>query len=160
MSKKLLIGSLVLSAGILALAAGPLRPKPRYTRSVVDVLKHDIRDERTRVQGVLVKGSLCEIEPGCGYRFKMADSYWNDPIGPKPTELSVLYEACVIPDTFRDVPGLDVELTVEGERCQTCHDFKADQIMAKCPSKYQMYLDGGHPSSKPPPRCSELTPRM
>jgi cytochrome c-type biogenesis protein CcmE len=49
----------------------------------------------------------------------------------------VHYPQCVIPDTFRDVPNVDDEVTAEG-RLQKDGTFLAHQIMAKCPSKYDM----------------------
>ena len=50
--------------------------------------------------------------------------------------LPVRFAGCVVPDTFRDVPGLDVEVTVEGELCDTCHTFDASMLIAKCHSKW------------------------
>jgi cytochrome c-type biogenesis protein CcmE len=43
----------------------------------------------------------------------------------------------VVPDTFRDMPGMDVEVTAEGKLDPEGH-FEASQIFAKCPSKYEM----------------------
>ena len=42
-----------------------------------------------------------------------------------------------MPDTFRDVPGMDVAVTAEGKLTDDGR-FEASQIMAKCPSKYEM----------------------
>jgi cytochrome c-type biogenesis protein CcmE len=42
-----------------------------------------------------------------------------------------------VPDTFRDVPGMDVGVTVEGE-LQSDQSFLASSVLAKCPSKYEM----------------------
>lgn|GEM_PF-6674824 len=72
-------------------------------------------------------------------------------------QLSVASDEGVIPDTFLDVPGLDIDITVEGERCQSCHDFKATRIMAKCPPKYEM--KGYWPRPAPTPLCPAL-PRL
>jgi cytochrome c-type biogenesis protein CcmE len=43
----------------------------------------------------------------------------------------------VVPDTFRDVPGMDVGVTVEGA-LQADNSFEATSVLAKCPSKYEM----------------------
>jgi len=86
-------------------------------------------DQTVRVQGTLVHGTLCKVTADCGYRFSLEEA---------GQQLSVAYEECVLPDTFRDIPGWDVYISVEGERCQTCHDFQATRVMAKCPAKYQM----------------------
>ena len=51
--------------------------------------------------------------------------------------MPVRYAQCVVPDTFRDVPGMDVGVTVEGELL-TDNSFEATSVLAKCPSKYEM----------------------
>jgi cytochrome c-type biogenesis protein CcmE len=52
--------------------------------------------------------------------------------------LAVEYPQCVVPDTFRDMPGMDVEVTAEGKLAGSGATFVATSIMAKCPSKYEM----------------------
>jgi cytochrome c-type biogenesis protein CcmE len=52
-------------------------------------------------------------------------------------EVEVRYPQCVVPDTFRDVPNMDVDVTATGKLAKDGH-FQASQIMAKCPSKYDM----------------------
>ncbi len=153
MGRKLLVASLLGVVVILALAFG-LKSKPIYSVGVSYVLGHDMSDKQVRVKGMLVHGSLCKVEPGCGYRFSIQD--WRTPPPSAAEQLSVSYDACVIPDTFRDMPQYDVEVQVEGERCQTCHDFAASHIIAKCPSKYY----GPQPAPPPIPRCKGRTPRM
>jgi cytochrome c-type biogenesis protein CcmE len=49
----------------------------------------------------------------------------------------VRYAQCIVPDTFKDVPGMDVGVTVEG-KLAAGGGFEASQVMAKCPSKYEM----------------------
>lgn len=164
MSRKLLAGSLVAGAAIIALALR-FDTKPIYAYRVGDFLSRDLREQEVRVQGLLVRGSLCKVEEGCGYRFALSDVYaraagdasspWSRP------SLALSYDGCVIPDTFRDVPGYEITATVQGERCQSCHDFKATQVIAKCPSKYEMRSEGGvHLPASPIPPCSALKPRM
>jgi len=93
-----------------------LREKERYLgRSV-------------RVEGDLVPGTLRYRAEPCEYRFTMQKS--GQP-------LNVRYPQCVIPDTFRDVPGQDVMVTAEGSLTPEGY-FEATHIMAKCPSKYEM----------------------
>lgn len=165
MSKKLLAGSLAGAVGIVALVFSPLESKPIYALGVRDFLARDMRDREARVEGRLVHGSLCREEEACGYRFTLADLFDGADAGAQvPSSramLSVHYEGCVLPDTFRDIPGLDFAITVQGERCQTCHDFAATQVIAKCPGKYELRVDGGPQSMAPPiPRCDALEPRM
>jgi cytochrome c-type biogenesis protein CcmE len=149
MGRKLLVASLLATAVVLAIVFGLSGPKVIYSLSVSQFLARGMADQTVRIRGQLVHGTLCKLTADCGYRFRLQDA---------AQQLSVVYDECIVPDTLRDVPGLDVEITAEGERCQGCHDFKATQIMAKCPSKYEM---NGHwrPAAAPTPLCKDL-PRM
>ena len=62
--------------------------------------------------------------------------------------MTVLYPQCVVPDTFRDVPGVKVEVTAEGKLLPD-GSFRAHQIMAKCPSKYDMRGKPGQVQAMP-----------
>jgi len=75
-----------------------------------------------------VHGSLVKREQPCEYRFSIAKN---------GVELPVRFAQCVVPDTFRDVPDLDVGVTVEGE-LRSDDTFEATSVLAKCPSKYEM----------------------
>jgi cytochrome c-type biogenesis protein CcmE len=81
-----------------------------------------------RAEGNLVHGSLSKREQPCEYRFVITKN---------AAELPVRFGQCVVPDTFRDVPGMDVGVTVEGE-LQADGSFEATSVLAKCPSKYEM----------------------
>ncbi|HWA71934.1 MAG TPA: cytochrome c maturation protein CcmE [Polyangiaceae bacterium] len=164
MSRKLLAASLLTAASILALVFGTGREQLVYSISVSDFLKRGLWDREVRVNGTLVHGSLCKMEPQCGYRFTLQDRLsWNpdgSPHAPSAQQLRVRYDECVIPDTFRDVPGMDMEVTVEGERCRTCHEFQATRIMARCPAKYQMKGQALHMSAGPIPTCKRPFPSL
>jgi len=161
MSRKLLVGTLVVSAGVLAIVFSFNQPKPVYARSVSEFLAHPMPDQPVRIEGRLVHGSLCVRHEPCEYRFRMSgrrsvpsDSGTNL----ARSELSVHYPRCIVPDTFRDAPGLDVAVSVEGELCNGCHHFEASQILAKCPGKYEMRERGSVdrvPTFVPPPECPE-----
>lgn len=161
MSRKLLAASLVAGIAIVVVAF-QFESKPMYSYGVRDFLARDLRAREVRVQGVLVRSSLCKVAPDCGYRFSIADEFYGKdasaPSSGAPT-LAVSYDGCVIPDTFRDVPGYDMTLTVQGERCKSCHAFEATQLIAKCSTKYQM-PDGGYPAARPIPLCDEPRPSM
>jgi cytochrome c-type biogenesis protein CcmE len=145
MSRKLLVGSLVTAASALVLILGTSKPRAMYSFGVSDFMAHPRGDERVRVSGALVHGTLCNVGGRCEYRFSLSD---------RGQALAVSFEGCVVPDTFRDVPWLDVEVTVEGEYCQRCHAFKASSLMAKCPAKYEMKTNGyPYGPIKPIPRC-------
>jgi cytochrome c-type biogenesis protein CcmE len=104
-----------------------------------------------RVEGRLVHGTLGRYENSCDFVFRLRSNVSEIPVhfAASPAEDG----ACGIPDTFCDAPGLDVTATVEGhvERVATGLVFAADRVMAKCPSKYEISLDGsGRPWRCPP----------
>jgi cytochrome c-type biogenesis protein CcmE len=102
-----------------------VRPRPPRVKE-----KAKFESRNVRVQGVLVKGSLVRRDHPCEYRFKIEKN---------GVKLPVRYEQCVVPDTFKDVPDMDVEVTAEGRLAEGGGDyFHASAIMAKCPSKYEM----------------------
>lgn len=145
MSRKLLLGTLLVSAGALAVVFGTKVARPMYSLGVADFHARPRWDERVRLNGTLVRGTLCKVDEPCEYRFRMSD---------RGESLSVSYESCVIPDTFRDVPGTDVEVRVEGEQCQGCHDFEASAIMAMSLGKFET-----RPTPfSPVPRCPGRKP--
>ena len=90
--------------------------------------KGSLGQRRVRVEGNLVHGSLEKRDQPCEYRFRLAKG---------GEEVAVRYPQCVVPDTFRDVPGMDVGVTVEG-KLGSDGAFDATQVLAKCPSKYEM----------------------
>lgn len=99
---------------------------------------------KVRVEGELVPGTLVKRDDPCEYRFTMHS-------GGK--ELPVRYAQCVIPDTFRDVPGGGVQVTVEGTLASPSQ-FDATLVMAKCTSKYdpathEMKKGGALPGEMP-----------
>ncbi len=93
---------------------------------IVDAARFEGRN--IKVEGELVKGSLKRRQEPCEYRFTLQKN---------GEEIPVRYAECVVPDTFRDVPDMDVQVTAEGRLADDGH-FAASHIMAKCPSKYEM----------------------
>jgi cytochrome c-type biogenesis protein CcmE len=127
----LLIVLLAMVGGIVVLVMMGFKDAAVYEKTV-DQLKVEaaaLGNRRVRVAGTLVHGTLEHRDQPCEYRFtiKGADS-----------ELPVRFPQCVIPDTFRDVPGMDVKVTVEGKLAAGGGGFEATQVLAKCPSKYEM----------------------
>jgi cytochrome c-type biogenesis protein CcmE len=127
----LLIVLLAMVGGIVVLVMMGFKDAAVYEKTV-DQLKVEgaaLGNRRVRVAGTLVHGTLEHRDQPCEYRFtiKGADS-----------ELPVRFPQCVIPDTFRDVPGMDVKVTVEGKLAAAGGGFEATQVLAKCPSKYEM----------------------
>jgi cytochrome c-type biogenesis protein CcmE len=126
----LLIGLLVMGGGILTLVFTSFKGSAMYSKEVDDLVrdKDKLADRAVRVTGTLVKGSLMKRDQPCEYRFN---------IEKKGVVLPVRYAQCIVPDTFRDMPGMDVSVTAEGKLTEA-GNFEASNIMAKCPSKYEM----------------------
>jgi len=139
MSRKLLAGTVLIGAGILTVVFGLRSPPLRYALSVSELLAHPVHEQLVRVQGTVVPESVCQEARGCGYRFRLTDGGsalpHALPAAPR-RQLSVHYPACIVPDSFRLLPSLSLDLTVEGELCANCHRFEASQVLAKCPSTY------------------------
>ena len=130
----LLAGVLELGAGVLLFVFNSGEDAVVYSYQV-DELKAqaaDLGDRQVRVQGMLVSGTLTRRDEPCEYRFMMQKAGVQ---GAEP--LKVQYAQCVVPDTFRDVKGVEVEVTAEGRLAEDGH-LEASKIFAKCPSKYEM----------------------
>lgn len=126
----LLVGLLVMGGGILTLVLGSADKAAIYSVPTDELVaqRAEYASRTVRVEGMLVKGSLMHRAEPCEYRFSIEKN---------GARLPVRYAHCVVPDTFRDVPDMDVEVTAEGKLTSEGH-FEATQIMAKCPSKYEM----------------------
>src|SRR5690349_16012189 len=148
MRRKFLVPLLAVAAGA-AVALLQVRDRPVYAFRVSKFLEREVRDREVKVFGVLVPGSLCRISSDCGYRFMLGD-HLPLPAASAPSRafqtMPVAFDGCVIPDTFRDVPGGDVIVGVQGDRCATCHDFKATQIMARWPDPLDASSRGSNAS--------------
>ncbi len=127
-SPLLLVALVVFAGGIAALVLTSFKGAAVYAKKVDEVVKDrsSLVGRRLRVEGSLVHGTLERRDRPCEYRFKVERS---------GSQMLVRYPQCVIPDTFRDVPDVDVSVTIEGSLAAS-GDFEATQIMAKCPSKY------------------------
>jgi len=124
------VGLAMGAAAIAALVLTGMQDKAIYSRPVDGLLAEKARfiGRPVRAEGNLVHGSLVKRDLPCEYRFSIQKN---------GVELPVRFAQCVVPDTFRDVPDLDVGVTVEGE-LQADATFEATSVLAKCPSKYEM----------------------
>ena len=116
--------------GLVALALTGLKDNAIYSKPVDQLLAESakFRGRPVRADGNLVHGSIMKRESPCEYRFTITKN---------GVDVPVRYAGCVVPDTFRDVPGMDVGVTVQGE-LQKDGSFEATEVLAKCPSKYDM----------------------
>lgn len=126
----LLAALVVMGGGILTLVMTSFENAAVYSRGVDALLKEKDKlvGRNVRIEGALVKGSLMRRDQPCEYRFNLAKG---------GATLPVRYAQCIVPDTFRDMPGMDVNVTAEGTLAAN-GSFEATQIFAKCPSKYEM----------------------
>jgi cytochrome c-type biogenesis protein CcmE len=127
---------LCMAGGIVALVMTSFKDAAVYAKNVDQVAgaHPELAGRNLRVEGNLVHGSLKFADKPCEYRFKIKG---------KDNEMSVRYPQCVVPDTFRDVAGMDVGVTVEGKLTAGMGGaFEATQVLAKCPSKYEMKQRG------------------
>jgi cytochrome c-type biogenesis protein CcmE len=127
----LLVGLLVIVAGILALVFTSFKGAAIYSVGVDQLMKEPARysQRAIRVKGMLVKGTLARRDDPCEYRFRLVEN---------GSELRVQHPSCVVPDTFKDMPGMDVEVQAEGKLADDGKTFVSTNIVAKCPSKYEM----------------------
>ncbi|MGA2447745.1 MAG: cytochrome c maturation protein CcmE [Polyangiaceae bacterium] len=116
--------------GIAVLVLTGMKDRAIYSKAVDDLMVQRARfvGRPVRVEGDLVHGTLEKRDSPCAYRFSLQRH---------GVELPVRYAGCVVPDTFRDVQSLDLSVTVEGE-LQRDGVFEATNVLAKCPSKYEM----------------------
>jgi cytochrome c-type biogenesis protein CcmE len=130
-----LVVLLTMGVGILMLVMTSFKNAAVYAKHVDEVVaaRAELAGRRLRVEGMLVHGTLERRDSPCEYRFQMERN---------GATLLVHYAQCVVPDTFRDVPGVEVGVTVEGKLASN-GDFQATQVMAKCPSKYEQRKSGG-----------------
>jgi cytochrome c-type biogenesis protein CcmE len=86
--------------------------------------------DHLRLEGMLVEGSVQSFVDPCEWRFVIE----ND----EHTALHIRFQHCVVPDTFRDDFGVSVIVQGELEEFDGHVSFLADELVAQCPSKYEM----------------------
>lgn len=126
----LLVPLLMAAAAIVALVLVGMQDKGIYSKPVDELVAQQEKfyGKPVRAEGTLVRGTLVKRDEPCEYRFRIEKN---------GAEIPVRFAKCVVPDTFRDVPGMDVDVTVEGE-LHPDGSLEASQVFAKCPSKYEM----------------------
>jgi cytochrome c-type biogenesis protein CcmE len=126
----LAVGLVMVTSAIVSVVLFTMKDKAIYSKPV-DVLLQDktkFVGRPVRVEGNLVHGTLIHHDQPCEYDFTLTKN---------GADLPVRFAQCVVPDTFRDVAGMDVGVTVEGE-LHADNTFEATTVLAKCPSKYEM----------------------
>jgi cytochrome c-type biogenesis protein CcmE len=130
----LLAGLLALGGGVLLFVFNSGEDAVVYSYQVDELAAQagELGERQVRVQGMLVSGTLTRRDEPCEYRFLMQKAGAQS-----GAPLKVQYAQCIVPDTFRDVKGVEVEVTAEGRLAEDGH-LEASKIFAKCPSKYEM----------------------
>jgi cytochrome c-type biogenesis protein CcmE len=90
--------------------------------------------EHARVHGYVATGSIERDLGGRRVRFAVQNDPPHAGAGSGPT-LAVLYESLETPDLFKD--GAEVVLEGQLVRGEAGDVFRADKLLAKCPSKFQ-----------------------
>lgn len=116
----------LLGAALLFLAFSSAGDVATYSATVAEVQNGTVTagSRMLRVEGDLQHGSIQFREEPCEWRFTIERDGASMP---------VQFPRCVVPDTFRD--DYDIEVVVEG-RMDGDH-FLADNIIPRCPSKYE-----------------------
>jgi cytochrome c-type biogenesis protein CcmE len=137
----LVVPLVAVAAGIVALVLTGMKDNAIYSKPVDQLVaeKAKFLGRSVRAEGNLVHGTLEKRDTPCEYRFTLTKN---------GTEIPVRFAQCVVPDTFRDVPGMDVGVTVEGQLLAD-NSFEATTVLAKCPSKYEMKERAGRGEQMP-----------
>ena len=136
----ILIGALIAWYGYTNLDAASTF---QYYKSLDEFLAADTlpTGKNLRVHGYVALESIERDLEGRQVRFAVV----NDPphaAGQKSgRSLTVLYRSLETPDLFRDGAEVVVEGTLEGQGQQAV--FLADNVLAKCPSKFEANEPGG-----------------
>jgi len=128
--RALVFGMAASAAALAALFLLGMKDKAIYAKPVDQLVAEKAKfiGRPVRAEGLLVHGSLVKRDSPCEYRFTIQKN---------GTEVPVRFAQCVVPDTFRDIAGMDVGVTVEGTLAAD-DSFEASSVLAKCPSKYEM----------------------
>jgi cytochrome c-type biogenesis protein CcmE len=120
----------VLGGGVVFLLSGTGASDAFVYSKLVDevmVAPDDFVGRELRVEGQLRQGSVRFVdEPSCEHTFVLHRG---------GHEMPVRFPRCVVPDTFRD--DMPVDVVVQGQ-LQTNGTFLANEVIPRCPSKYDM----------------------
>jgi cytochrome c-type biogenesis protein CcmE len=125
---KLAVAGLAIALAVAYLVSVGLQSSAVYFLTVSE-LQAKSDQARTgqvfRVSGTLVPGSLVRESGGLGVTFALADA--------SSAPLTVTYRGGQVPDIIGD----DIEMVVEGKLDGSTGVFRANTVLAKCPSKLE-----------------------
>jgi cytochrome c-type biogenesis protein CcmE len=136
------ISSSAAAALIAACAAGATvegmsHPEPLVATMTVDQLLETRPHGTVRVDGTLVHGSIGHDHGAVRFVLESRGKL-----------IDVRYLHAVVPDTFRDVPSLDLGVMVEGE-LMSDGTFYAERLLAKAPNQGYMMKSRDRASEEP-----------
>jgi len=120
----------LLGGGVAFLLLGGSASEAFVYSKLVDQVMQDpaqFKGRELRVEGQLKAGSIQFREEPCEWRFVVEKA---------GKEMPVQFPQCVVPDTFRD--GMGISVTVQGKLTEDGKSFVANQVVPRCPSKYEM----------------------
>ena len=120
---------LLVGAVVFALLNSNVGDPFAYSKPLTSVVTDpaEYTDRRLKVEGELQQGSIQFREDPCEWRFVLEEGEHTMP---------VRFPRCVVPDTFRD--GMGISVTVQGALEDDGRTFLADEVIPRCPSKYEM----------------------
>jgi cytochrome c-type biogenesis protein CcmE len=126
-----LVAFLLLAGGLAYLVAGGLKQNSVYFLNVSEALARDLGSVgQARLFGKVQAEGLSRSDERLGVAFNLADKE-------NPDKTLRIHYGGAVPDSFK--PG--VEVIVEGRMASGGKHFQADNLMTKCPSKYEKRKD-------------------
>lgn len=127
---KVAVSLIVVGGCVIYLLSQSFGEQMVYAKYVDELVRdqRELRDRTVRLEGMVDEGSI-ENRPGTlEYRFRLSKGGKTLPV----------HYTGIVPDTFREGIGV-----VAQGRLNTRGVFVADQVIAKCPSKYEMEAKRG-----------------
>jgi cytochrome c-type biogenesis protein CcmE len=128
---KVAVTAVVLASAFGFMMWTTLRDGAEYFKHVDEVVaqRPTLEGKKLQVQGYVIPGSILVKPNTLEYRFKIQ----NNPIraGEPGNVMNVTYKG-VVPDTFKD----EAEVVANGQ-LRSDGGLDANQVIAKCPSKYE-----------------------
>ena len=109
----------------------------RYYQNLDEFVAEGQPGAAARVHGYVAPGSIERDVEQLAVRFEVVPEAPHS-AGPQTTRLAVLYSSLETPDMFKD----GAEVVVEGRLVASGGVFHADNVMAKCPSKFEAETPG------------------
>ncbi len=126
---KIGITALVLTLAFSGLLWSTLREGTEYFKHVDEVLtaRDQWEGKNLQLHGFVVAKSIMVKPSTLEYQFKVQHN----------GQVIDAYYKGIVPDTFKDTPGMEAEVVMKGELTDHGFNVVPNGIMAKCPSKYE-----------------------